>query len=135
MKPIFQTSYGKGQGNCLGACVASILELDEIPEYRNTSCQLADLHNWLLERGIHLLRIDKSLNPEGDGDPHPEIEWPIMSAISNGYWIASGISPRGILHAVVMKGTDMVHDPHPEGGGIASITSMEILIPNEGKMQ
>lgn len=35
MKPVFQTRYGAGQGNCLTACVASILEttIDALPEF------------------------------------------------------------------------------------------------------
>jgi len=35
MKPVFQTSFGKGKGNCVTACVASILEvpIESLPEF------------------------------------------------------------------------------------------------------
>jgi len=31
MRPVEQTTFGVPTGNCFGACVASLLELDEIP--------------------------------------------------------------------------------------------------------
>jgi hypothetical protein len=35
MKPVFQTRYGEGRGNCFQAALASILdlELEEVPDF------------------------------------------------------------------------------------------------------
>jgi hypothetical protein len=33
-------------------------------------------------------------------------------------YIASGKSPRGVDHVVIYQSGKMIHDPHPEGGGV-----------------
>ena len=60
MIPVQQTSFCKGQGNCLLACVASILErpLESIPDFTMSGCGwLEDLYEWCLNEDIGLLCV------------------------------------------------------------------------------
>lgn len=105
MKPVFQTEFhdqkARTKGNCLRACVASILELniEDVPEMHRLLPALEFLkkHGWELEA---------SAEPETDGH--------------NGYYIVSGVSPRhpNIKHVVIYKDNKMVHDPHPDNRGV-----------------
>jgi len=109
MRPVDQTRFGAPDGNCMEACVASILELelDEVPD-------LAILGNgWYDTLVDFLARFD--LEPlELDAQKARKI-W-----VPTGFHIISGKSLRGnFLHAVVGLGGKMVHDPHPDRGGLA----------------
>lgn len=60
MTPVQQTRFGKGQGNCLLACVASILDrsLESIPDFNLSGCGwFEDLHEWCLNEEIGLLCV------------------------------------------------------------------------------
>lgn len=95
-------------GNCLAACVASILEwpLWAIPAFEDAR---RGMHmNQLLEEWLELIGY--------------EFEWRDGDLFERGeYYIASGKSPRGVYHAVVYLDGELVHDPHPLGGGVASV--------------
>ncbi len=39
------------------------------------------------------------------------------------YYMAWGTSPRGIKHSVIYSKGKLVHDPHPDGGGVKDITN------------
>lgn len=106
MKPVKQTKFGKDEGNCFSACLASILEipLRLIPNFcvEWPSDWLNKTNEWLA--GFGLVLID--FNVEGVPD------W-------DTYWIASGLSPRLTCdHSVVYQGSAMVCDPHPSGDGL-----------------
>ncbi len=102
MKPVLQTRFEAGHGNCLNACVASILELPlgpgGVPEEKGA------LRLWLLEQHdlgiVWVTRIRGTLTLAGWGH----------------FYLASGQSPRNpeIDHAIVMCDGEEVHDPHPE---------------------
>lgn len=104
MTPVFQTITEPGRGNCLAACFASILdvEIEDIPDLKcgNDLSGLSDL-------GISFTWVRS-----------PEEFKPL------GHCILIGQSPRNpdINHAVVGEhicfGFEIVHDPHPDGGGI-----------------
>lgn len=57
MTPIFQTNYGKGNGNCLTACVASILDvpISSLPEFCVDGEWFARLDEFCRENGFFLL--------------------------------------------------------------------------------
>lgn len=105
MKPVHQTNFDPVYGNCMAACIASILELsiDEMPNYHGTDSQwYRDWQTWLQPYNIQLLTF---LNG-GEWEP-------------TGYSILSGLSPRGDWnHAVVALDGVVVHDPHPDGTGV-----------------
>ncbi len=136
MKPVFQTRFGQdpdGPGNCFSACVASVLEctLAELPDEAEIVGRLKvehagkwetwpDRYKWgkswerlwaetqreCLKRGLWMLEVADPLPYEA---APPEEIWTIISAKS----------PRGLPHACVGQGRRIVHDPHPEGGGVA----------------
>ncbi|NQT33228.1 MAG: hypothetical protein HQ594_06125 [Candidatus Omnitrophica bacterium] len=119
MKPVFQTKFGKLEGNCFSACIASILEcsIEEIPcflEPKGTWYQ--KYKKWLVQYNLDFVAIS---NWEGETKPYcPDV-----------YCIVSGMSPRNLMHSVVFLKTEMVHDPHPEGGGVKDITDWIYIVP------
>jgi hypothetical protein len=102
-------------GNCVAACVASLLELD-----------LADVPNFVAVEGDWWMEFQWWLHKRGwvalelDGD----YRWP-------GYSAASGKSPRGdFKHLVLYLDGKLIHDPHPSGAGIEGEPSYQwILVP------
>jgi hypothetical protein len=127
VKPVDQTVLdgdGGMPGNCLAACIASLLEcaIEDVPQ--PTAEEHADpywtaynarLDAWLAARGLYRLRI------YGDAD---------VEAIPAGaYWIASGLSPRDKHHATVWRGGELAHDPHPSRAGILDIVARYFLVP------
>ncbi len=93
MKRVVQTRTG-ADGNCLAACMASILELplSSVPEFGED--WLRDLNGWLAERGLAYRRVPMYAKPSG---------WSTIE----------GISPRGGLHACVAHDGELIWDPHP----------------------
>lgn len=112
MKPVIQTVTEAGRGNCLAACVASILEIpiEAVPDLK-CGADFAALSAFLAARGmvpiwLHVAGLAAS-----------------YVGHSPAHCIVIGDSPRRpVQHAVVGKpkgyGFEIVHDPHPEGGGI-----------------
>jgi hypothetical protein len=45
------------------------------------------------------------------------------------FYLASGLSPRGVHHAVIYSKGALVHDPHFSDAGIASVERVEYLRP------
>ncbi len=119
MKPVAQTIVGKPNGNCFGACVASILELP-VEEVWEAGALDGDefwlgWKSWLESRGwsfVHILAGAWFLPPRGHA-------------------IANGDSDRGLPHSVVMLDGKMVHDPHPSGTGLVDgkVETWVILYP------
>lgn len=133
MKPVMQTRLGTdlaAPGNCFAAAIASILEVslesvpDEVELIQRTdrltgetdtvfygrcwSNYWVELAKWLRDRfGLGMMELEPSAF-NGCG----------LVFDSEAYMIASGKSSRDSDHAVVCKGRKLVHDPHPEGGGL-----------------
>lgn len=114
MKPLIQTITEPGRGNCLAAAIACILEVpvESIPDLdcgRNHDA----LEAFLGMRGLVPVWIHAAELAKRWVGYHPE------------FCVLIGDSPRrtGVRHAVVGKpdgyGYSIVHDPHPEGGGLA----------------
>ncbi len=102
-----QTKFGGKDGNCLAACLATLLRLDidEVPGFfsDDSGTWREKMGAWLVERGWGHLCI---------AGPPPEMLGPAMS-------IVSGKSPRGDwLHATVWRGRELLHDPHPSRAGL-----------------
>lgn len=118
MKPVTQTIIGRGPkfgeecGNCLQAALASVLELplEEVPHFCFDATEddadsrwFVTMNAWLRERfglSVVYLTIGNSWKPEG-------------------YHLMSGTSPRGSMHETVGFKGEIVHDPHPAGGGVS----------------
>lgn len=122
MKPVIQTQVGD-HGNCFSACLASILELpiEDVPNF--FEAQIIDgaagwwaaLRDWLWTRGYGVIVLN---------DPCGR-----LSQSLPGLLIVSGESPRGRMHATIWESGSLVHDPHPEGGGIHSPLDISLLYP------
>lgn len=105
MRPVDQTMFGHtpphDAGNCLQACIASLLELplDDVPHFvADGDGWWSALLDWLRCRGFWVAETV---------DPSP------------GLGFAGGKSPRGDWgHAVVTDGPDIAHDPHPSRAGL-----------------
>jgi hypothetical protein len=122
MIPVDQTTFGKGTGNCFAACVATILEksLDSVPFFMDSGDEwYIQFVNWAYEQGL----IAECVNSD-----YPGFEEDLAKM---GYSIVTGKSPRGggMYHSVVFKGSDMVHDPHPDRTGILTRSYAISFIP------
>lgn len=104
-------------GNCLAACVASILEipLDVIPKFEDMMVKNSDewfevFTDWLESLGFTILTWENDT-------------W------LPGYYLASGISERGVNHVVVYRAGVLAHDPHPSRAGIKKVNQVWALLP------
>lgn len=125
MIEVTQTTFGFPDqnvppGDCLPACVASLLEirLEEVPRTR----LVEEMADWLRERGLYAISF--RCDPER-GDIVPA-----------GYHLLGGQSPRRpafkdykMLHSVLARGRDIVWDPHPSRAGLLNWQETTILVP------
>lgn len=118
-----QTRFGLPDGNCLTACIASILELDlgDLPSFMHHEDWILAVNRWLSDIGqpfsILCVRFADNAEPKG----YLALAW----------IIASGPSPRGIDHSVVWRNGAMVHDPHPDGSGITRVNDYCVFIAHD----
>ena len=119
MRPTYQTEFGEF-GNCMSACIASILDipLRDIPNFTLYKDRwFPEMRNWLIARGyepIYHYQIDRI---DWDNFPACISGWENLEFLP--YYMHNGKSPRGYGHATVGYKGKMIHDPHPEGGGVA----------------
>lgn len=108
-------------GNCLQACVATILDLpmQEVPDFIRAHGPrwFMALRTWLRPRGKHAVYVSTLNSLISHVYPH---ELP---------WIGIGDGPRGVRHAVVCLHKEIVHDPHPSREGLAEIEDALIIVP------
>ena len=118
MKKVYQTKFGKPEGNCFSACLASILEIDIsiVPNFQEPRGEWYKLYKkWLNQYNLDLVALN---NWEGESKEFaPQV-----------YAIVGGKSSRGLAHSVVYFGLEMIHDPHPEGGGVKDITEWIYIV-------
>jgi hypothetical protein len=134
MIPVTQTLFGREEGNCLAACVASILELDlaDVPNFcagQSDGSWLRKLADWLAEQGmcsVHASFVD------GDPGVVPAPEdlatmraWMKLRRI--GFAIVSGYTTRGLSHSTVWFDGEIVHDPHPSKDPLINVVDMVVL--------
>lgn len=123
MRPVKQdklySDEGIGNGNCLAACYASLLDMPlwMVPPF-----------DQMFGRGDWASRRDEWLGRLGF-----ELEWLEGHQVDRlpEFYIASGKSARGVLHAVIYSHGELAHDPHHSGGGIESVQCTYHLTPIE----
>ncbi|WP_158810444.1 hypothetical protein [Beijerinckia sp. L45] len=114
---IFVATSANGRGNCMAACLASILEVPLKQVLDTASDAVRDdwygnIQTWLGDRGFRLVVIEPT-------DPR----------LAGSYSIGVGPSPRGAFnHTVVCKSGVMVFDPHFSDDGVVQIDRQEILL-------
>lgn len=129
MTRVQQTRFNHG-GNCLAACIVSILDRpgeleqlsDIIAEGTDWETQRLAALPWLRERGYTCI---------------PFLEWDDRcdEFIRGLLCIASGLSPRGFGHGVVWR-DGLVWDPHPERTGLAQASNQyTVLVPLAADMK
>lgn len=113
------------KGDCMQAAVATLLgiELADVPDFTH-GLLLADgdpvelmvfwrrFHYFFEQRGLLAHRVVHSVNPP------PEA-----------LHLVDGMSPRGTMHMVVMRGRELFHDPHPSRAGIKFANSRYVITP------
>lgn len=106
MRKLYQTAFG-ADGNCWSTCIACILDLDvaDVPDFNQAPDWAAAANEWLGKRGLAFATRCGSSPPPG---------------LDGALIIASGMSGRGVRHAVLWRDGAMVHDPHPSGDGLRS---------------
>lgn len=122
MTPVMQdrlhSADGLGAGNCFPACLASLLELPlwMVPPFDEMHGRGAEVvwdrvEQWL----ARMFKLELVLKGQ-----HTQAELPE-------FYIASGKSSRGFMHAVIYSNGQLVHDPHPSGQGIAAVKYCQYL--------
>lgn len=129
MKPVMQTQFGL-QGNCLSACIASLLELtiEEVPNFHEGVAPGAPQDD---PEGCKIFwsNVHAFMNKKGFGMIHFEDEnVRDMQKHLGGYFLAGGKSPTGYQHACIYTQNGLAHDPHPEGGGI-EVENISLIYP------
>lgn len=112
----------------MSACIASLLELpiEAVPYFMGDDVEepasewWARLNTWLAPFGFYALNFRVGTGADAYYPP--------------GLYIAAGPSPRaglpeGAMHAVVARGRDILHDPHPSRAGIPEIAEATLLVP------
>lgn len=116
MIPVDQTIlHGELQGNCMQASVASLLGLPitEVPHFAEsgdaeTCWDLFD--DFLTDQGFTVIMKEQNF--------HPDCEY-----------LASGRSPRGGNHMIVMEAGKLLHDPHPSRDGLVNVDIVYLIVP------
>lgn len=114
-------------GNCYAACIASITGLP-----------------------FDVLRMDPPPTPDDDKAKRIAFNNRMVNLLHDNGWalcrmgtripaglaIAVGPSPRGNWdHAVVTRGREWVHDPHPSGVFLPSVRYYEVLVKIDGLIE
>lgn len=105
------------RGNCQQAAVASILglPLDAVPNFIEATAGQGSAAFWRA--------IDTFFEARG------YMLWEMGNRMPDCLYMASGPSPRGVSHAVVMRGGRLVHDPHPSRAGLLEVTCIHVPVP------
>lgn len=114
MIPVDQTTFGFPTGNCMSACVASLLHLpiDAVPWFNGAPDWFEALLTWLRPQGYYAFVM-----------PYDENGY-----VPEGFYILGGDGPRG-GHAVVARGRQIVHDPHPSRTGLVRREECTLVVP------
>lgn len=110
-------------GDCLRTCIACLFDLnvEEVPHLHDNGAEhseaMAALDRWLSDylpdRDVALFRLGLYCSPEHIMQ--------YMAAHNPGMiYLLSGKSPRHDAgHVVIARDRDIIHDPHPDGTGLA----------------
>lgn len=131
MVPVYQTRFGKPHGNCVEACIASIMEIpitdipySDSPDYdrMRTIAEFVASSGWLyFEMGFKATVVAFA---------EIGIQYPYL--VPQDYYILCGYNEDGIGHAVVARGNEIVHNPNrTEKGILVSVDAYQVLTPCE----
>lgn len=113
MRKVGQSLLGERgeQGDCLRACLASILETDpsRMPHFAVETHWVRCVQKWIAEN-TNLCAVVVQTKP----NTFPSVDDATL-------WVGCGPGPRGEIHAVVYRGRLMVWDPHESGAGLNNL--------------
>jgi len=117
MKPVYQTIINKENGNCLSACIASLLELplEGVPNFSEREDWYNHLDEFLEQFDLEWFQLKYSKQTE---------------YLLRGYYILSGESPSfdDVDHVVIGRNGKIVHDPNPNGKEMTEFDTIEVLV-------
>lgn len=147
MKAVDQRSLWSADGtpgDCMNACIASLLELpyEAVPFFnkiqKETGHWFPSFYNCLEENGFewHGTYSLRFQNLPG----HEFEDWEELKRRCSGVegiYMAGGPSPRGPEvrggHAVLVDGVGkLMHDPHPSRAGLLTIENIYLIEPKKG---
>jgi hypothetical protein len=112
MKPIMQTKFGKEEGNCFQASVASLFELklDEVPDFCNIYRDdeehwFREFVLWLGQWRMSAIMIDTD---KTDLKTRPNYQ--------DCFLLVGAARVDGVEHSIIYYNGDLVHDPNPNSG-------------------
>jgi len=119
MKKVYQTKYGKNEGNCFQACVASLFEmsLEEVPNfcwYEPIEKWYENFILWLHKKGFSAIPLQET-----------NINRPNYK---NCFLIVSGKNQDGIMHSVIYKNGEPLFNPNKNCKGI-NPEMVDIIFP------
>lgn len=146
MRPVFQDAFGWNQGNCVWACVASVFELP-LEQFQGLGPPNGeDLAKWteVALPGLEIHDVDLRQNYRMLYTPYSGLKWTCdppqeWRPPHGGYWLAvveshavrcppdSDWWPGPGLHCVVMRGSELAHDPNPAYQGKPAQTPLRQL--------
>lgn len=122
-KKTAMTEDMRTDGDCFRCCVATVLRMnyDDVPEFNKPDEDqwVGNLSRWCRGRGLSMVMVR----------PHGETVW--AHFLSHGLWIAGGPGPRGVDHAVVYDGPNLLHDPHRSREGLLEVTEAIVLFRSD----
>lgn len=100
-------------GDCHRTAIGCLLDLPpkEVPHFAVGENSIEEAKKWLESKGYCLVMFPMDL-------PIDQILYNQEFYNPNTYYMLTGTSPRGTAHVVICCGGAIVHDPHPEGGGL-----------------
>lgn len=99
--------------------MASLLEvpLEDVPDFMAADPWWPEMEAWLAPRGLYPVGLVCEGEDGRDG-------W-----VPRGLHILGGRSPRGSFdHAVLARGREIVHDPHPSRAGLVTWKDRVLLV-------
>lgn len=133
MTPVDQTIFEDGKGDCLRACIATILDLPviDLPNFAESDYVNGAIV-WLWEQGIPSLHLSWT-GDEGHHDVY------MSTGTTRVYCVVMGTSPRQTEGSERRKGHAVVghamgwrfavdHDPHPSRAGLSETPDSALWI-------
>lgn len=119
MTPVKQSCLyaadGIGNGDCLVACLASLLDLPlwMVPPFHQMFGRGGGVYRERCDEWLAKFFNVKMFRTEAEDvagvQKLPE------------FYIANGLSARGVYHSVIYRSGMLVHDPHPSDDGIQAV--------------
>lgn len=117
------------RGNCFAAAIASLVEkpLTEVPNVEvlfdvDGVSWYGVMDAWLRANGFEIITNNGYKVFHSPSEFNEETRVDLWNDLRGKYYMASGMSPRGVMHVCIYQDGVMVHDPHPTREGIDETT-------------